>query len=122
MKNEPEYAALVALDWGDTPHAFAWQKTNDPEVHRSSIAATPEALYIWLETIRKSCGGRPVALAIEAGRSGVLHALVVHTWLTIHPATSARFRKPSLPTRRSPANSQPWSSNAAARSMNAPDR
>ncbi len=101
MKNPTNYAALVALDWGETTHTFAWQRTHDPEVHRGSIAATPEALYTWLETIRQSCGGQPVALAIEAGRNGLLHALAEHSWLTIypvHPATSARFRQAFAPS------------------------
>jgi transposase len=96
MTKKDDYAALVALDWGDTTHSFAWHKTDDPKSHRGSLAATPEALHAWLEQLREACGGRPVALAIEAGRNGLLHALFEHgSWLTIypiHPATSARFR------------------------------
>lgn len=96
MNNPTDYEALVALDWGDTTHSFAWQKTNEAQLHRGSLPASPEALHEWLEQLREACGGRPVALAIEAGRNGLLHALFEHaSWLTIypiHPATSARFR------------------------------
>lgn len=102
MKTHTDYAALVALDWGDTSHSFAWQKTDDARLHRGSLSATPEALYAWLEQLREACGGRPVALAIEAGRNGLLHALFEHSsWLTIypvHPATSARFRLAFAPS------------------------
>lgn len=46
--------------------------------------------------------GRPVALALEAGRNGLLHARIEHaSWLTIypiHPATSARFRLAFAPS------------------------
>lgn len=96
MKNSTDYAALVALDWGDTTHSFAWQKTEEAKLHRGSLPASPEALHDWLEELRQTCGERPVAVAIEAGRNGLLHALFEHaSWLTIypvHPATSARFR------------------------------
>lgn len=102
MQNTTDYAALVALDWGDTTHSFAWQKTGEKPLHRRTLPATPEALHEWLEQLREACGGRPVALAIEAGRNGLLHALFAHaSWLTIypiHPATSARFRLAFAPS------------------------
>lgn len=101
MQTHTDYAALVALDWGDTTHSFVWQKIGEAKLHRGSLPATPEALHDWLEQVREACGGRPVALAIEAGRNGLLHALFEHKWLTvypIHPATSARFRQAFAPS------------------------
>ncbi len=100
MKND-DYAALVALDWGDKTHAFARQLTGADGLETGTIAATPEALHAWLEKLRDTCGGRPVALAVEAGRNALLHALLEHPWLTVypvHPATSARFRKAFTPS------------------------
>jgi transposase len=102
MNKHTDYAALVAMDWGDTTHSLAWQKTDENELHCKTLAATPEALHEWLEKLREACEGRPVALAIEAGRNGLLHALFEHaSWLTIypiHPATSARFRLAFAPS------------------------
>ena len=101
MNTPPDYAALVALDWGDSTHSFAWQKTDETKTRTGTIPATPEALHDWLEQLGKACGGK-VALAIEAGRNGLLHALFEHaSWLTIypvHPATSARFRLAFFPS------------------------
>ena len=100
MKND-DYAALVALDWGDKTHAFARQIAGADGIERGAIDATPEALHAWLEQLRETCGGRPVALAVEAGRNALLHALLEHPWLTVypvHPATSARFRKAFTPS------------------------
>ena len=100
MKNET-YAALVALDWGDKTHAFARQSTGADGIERGVIEATPEALHAWLAALGKSHGGQPVALAVEAGRNSLLHALLEYPWLTIypvHPATSARFRKAFTPS------------------------
>ena len=100
MKND-DYAALVALDWGDQTHAFARQIGGADRVESGVIEATAEALHAWLEQLRETCGGRPVALAVEAGRNALLHALLEHPWLTVypvHPATSARFRRAFTPS------------------------
>jgi transposase len=100
MKNE-DYAALVALDWGDKTHAFARQFSGVDGIENGSLEATPEALHAWLEQLHDTCAGRPVALAVEAGRNALLHALLEYPWLTIypvHPATSARFRKAFTPS------------------------
>ncbi|MFA6961112.1 MAG: hypothetical protein WC205_10200 [Opitutaceae bacterium] len=91
--NTTDYAALVALDWGDKTYAFACQKTDADGIERGEIEATPEALHAWLEKLREACAGRPVALAVEAGRNALLHALLEHSWLTVypvHPASIAR--------------------------------
>jgi len=100
MKNE-NYTALVALDWGDKTHAFARQSAGAESIEQGSIVATPEALHAWLEQLGQTYGGQPVALAVEAGRNALLHALLEYPWLTIypvHPATSARFRTAFTPS------------------------
>lgn len=100
MKNET-YAALVALDWGDKTHAFARQVSGAERIEQGSIEATPEALHAWLEQLGRAHEGKPVALAVEAGRNSLLHALLEHPWLTVypvHPATSARFRTAFTPS------------------------
>jgi transposase len=100
MKND-DYGALVALDWGDKTHAFARQMAGAEGIERGTIAATPEALHAWLEQLRATCQGQPVALAVEAGRNALLHALLEYPWLTVypvHPATSARFRTAFTPS------------------------
>ena len=96
--NTIEYTALVALDWGDKEHAFALQAA---ALETGMIPASAESIHHWLEELGTRCGHRPVALAIEAGRNAVLHALVAYPWLTIypiHPATSERFRKAFTPS------------------------
>jgi transposase len=100
MKNE-NYQALVALDWGDKIHAFARQVAGADGIEQGSIEATPEALHAWLEQLGQTHEGKPVALAVEAGRNSLLHALLEYPWLTIypvHPATSARFRTAFTPS------------------------
>ncbi len=93
-------AAQVGLDWGDTTHAFALQLA-DGTSEKGTIAATPEATHQWLEKLAERTGGRPVALAIEAGKNAMVHALLGHPWLTIYPvhtASSEHFRKALAPS------------------------
>ena len=98
MQNE--FSAFVAIDWGDQQHAVAVQRL-DQTIEQAMLPATAEALHGWLQGLGERCGHKPVALAIEAGRSAVMHALVGYKWLTvypIHPATSERFRTAFTPS------------------------
>lgn len=97
--NTVNYAALVALDWGDLEHAFALQHGVQKET--GVICAVPESLHAWLGQLGQRLGQQPVALAIEAGRNAVVHILAAYPWLTVypvHPATSERFRKAFTPS------------------------
>ena len=99
MKTD-DYAALVAFDWGHTEHAFAL-RMRDGTDELGSVPATAEGLHGWMEQLGQRCQEQPVALAIEGGRNGVVHALLTYPWLEIypvHPATSDRFRKAFTPS------------------------
>src|SRR6188768_516906 len=98
--NSDDYTALVAMDWGDQEHAIALQVRGGSK-EELKLVATAEALHGWLEQLGERCGQQPVALAIEAGRNAVMHALAGYPWLTVfpvHPATSERFRTAFTPS------------------------
>lgn len=60
-----------------------------------------ENLHAWLRSLAQRYGGRPVALAIEASRGAVIHALLQYPWLQIYPinpVTSARYRRAFSPS------------------------
>jgi transposase len=89
-----EFAALIGLDWGDQSHAIviapAGQTTQPLTLPHSA-----ESLHQWLDELEQQYGGRPVAVAIEASKGAVVHALLERAWVTIypiHPATSTRHR------------------------------
>jgi len=98
--NPDDYAALVALDWGETEHAFALQ-LGEGSIEKGTIPASAETLHGWLEQLHERTGGCLVALALESGKSAVVHALFAHDWLVIypvHPSTSERFRTAFTPS------------------------
>mgnify|MGYP006146679421 CR=1 FL=1 len=61
MKNE-NYAALVALDWGDKTHAFARQPAGSERIEQGQIEANPEALHAWLEQLGQTWEALKAAL------------------------------------------------------------
>jgi transposase len=95
---QPE--AWIGLDWGDKEHAFVLQDRSGYR-QRDKLQHSAENLHEWLRKIGERYGGRPVALAIEASRGAVIHALLEYSWLIIYPinpVTSARYRTAFKPS------------------------
>ena len=101
----PTPVAWIGLDWGHQEHAFVLQdRAGSPT--EGTLPHSAESLHAWLHDLEKRFGGQPAALAIEASRGAVIHALVQSPWLTlypINPVTSARYRRASTPSGASDA-------------------
>jgi transposase len=95
-----ELIAWIGLDWGDKSHAFALaDSTGKQEV--GTLEHSAEALHHWLQGLAQRYGGRSVAIALEASRGAVLHALLEYPWLVIYPinpTTSAHYRRAFRPS------------------------
>ena len=92
--------AWIGLDWGHRTHAFVLQERSGPR-QEGTLTQSAESLHHWLRDLADRFGGHPVALAIEASRGAVIHALVQYPWLTIYPinpVTSARYRQAFTPS------------------------
>jgi transposase len=92
--------AWIGLDWGDKEHAFALVDRSGSR-ETGQITHSAENLHGWLRQIGERFGGGPVALAIEASRGAVIHALLQYPWLRIYPinpVTSARYRTAFKPS------------------------
>jgi transposase len=105
QNNPPNEAPLspvawIGLDWGDKEHAFALHDSGGKsEVGKLTHSA--ENLHQWLKDLGERYGARPVALALEASRGAVIHALLEYPWLVIYPInpiTSARYRTAFTPS------------------------
>ena len=96
----PPPVAWIGLDWGHKTHAFALHERAGP-AQEGTLPHSAEALHAWLRDLELRCDGRPVALALEASRGAVIHALVQYPWLTIYPinpVTSTRYRNTFTPS------------------------
>jgi transposase len=94
------FEVWIGLDWGDEKHAFALHDRSGRS-DKGLFDHSAENLHQWLKDLEERYGGRPVALAIEASRGAVIHALLQYPWLTIYPVnpvTSARYRSAFTPS------------------------
>jgi len=96
MKPAVDYAALIGLDWADQKHDVCLLVPGQCAPERLTLANTPEAIRDWLLQLRHRFGGRPVALALEKTRSGLVHTLMQHDLVVLYPLNAeavARYRQ-----------------------------
>ena len=67
-KAEPEFAALVAIDWADQKHYWSLQVVGQEGLQRGTLDNTPEAVEVWIMELHMRFGGRPLAVALEQRR------------------------------------------------------
>jgi transposase len=98
---EPEYAALVAIDWADKEHAWAMEVVGSGKREAGKLEHTPEAIEAWAVSLAVRFESRPVAVALEQAHGALLYALMKYAHLVlypIHPARSASYRSAMFPS------------------------
>jgi len=94
--NSVEYAALIGLDWADQKHDVCLLVPGQAAPEKLTLANTAEAIANWIGQLRQRFGGRPVALALEKTRSGLVHSLMQYDFVVLYPlnaASVARYRQ-----------------------------
>jgi transposase len=95
------FAAFVALDWGDREHSWALQVGASQKRETGKLAQTPEAIEEWAAGLAARFGEQPIAVALEQSRGALVCALIRYRHLTIYPippAASAGFRAFAAPS------------------------
>jgi transposase len=103
LPNPPtaEPVAFIGIDWADQAHAVCLSAADQSAPAQFSIPHTPEALAEFVAQLRTRFGGRPVAIALEQSRGGLLYALMAHEFLIlypINPVTAKRYRDAWAPS------------------------
>lgn len=96
-----QFVARIGFDWGDREHAFYLFVAGAAQPESGKLKHSAETLHRWFKELEERFGGRPVALALESNRGGLLHVLTQYPWLTIfpiNPVTSARYRTAFVPS------------------------
>ena len=97
---EPEFAALVGIDWADKKHYWSLS-TASGRTERGTLDNTPEAVEVWMAELRLRFQGRPVAVALEQrkGTPIVMLSKYDHLYLyPVHPRTVSKFREALYPS------------------------
>ena len=84
--DEPRFAAFVAIDWGDSKHAWSLQPANGGGRERGEIEHSPEAVGAWALALGARFGGQPIAVAMEQSRGALVFMLG-----SMNKCTSIRF-------------------------------
>jgi len=96
-----EWAAFVALDWGDREHSWALQAAGMQKRETGKLAQSPEAIESWAASLAARFGEGLIAVALEQSRGALFCALSRYQNLILHPvppAASARFRAFAAPS------------------------
>src|SRR5947207_11691553 len=93
--SEPDFAALVAIDWGHDKHAWVAQEVQTGARERGELEARPEVVDAWITAYLARYPGRRIAVALEQKRGALLYTLMKYEQLTVYPihgATASKFR------------------------------
>ena len=80
-----EIAAWVGLHWAEDQHEIRLQAAGSREVERYQVRQDPEELHEWVRQLRTRLGGRPVVIALEQKRGGLMAALMCYDFLHLYP-------------------------------------
>src|SRR2546426_3799883 len=65
-QNAPDtFAAFVGIDWADAKHDGCLQAAGSAKRECFQLEHTPEAIDVWVTTLRTRFHGHPVALCLE---------------------------------------------------------
>lgn len=91
-----QYAAFIGIDWADHEHTFRMQVAGQANLETGTLEQKPEALIAWAGKLQERFGGRPVAIALEQSRGGLVHALMDYDFIVLfplHPITVTKYRQ-----------------------------
>lgn len=88
-KQEPQFAAFLAIDWADQKHVWSLQSADSSTREHGVVEHTPEAIETWVAEMRQRFGHRPIAVAVEQSRGALVFLLSKYELLYIYPVPPA---------------------------------
>jgi transposase len=77
--------AWIGMDWADQKHDVSVYVVDTGKSERYEVQHSAEALQEWLGRLRAQFPGGDVAVVLEQGRGGLLHALMNCDFLRLYP-------------------------------------
>ena len=99
--DEPQFAALVAIDWGDKKHNWWLEVTASGQREKGEIQHSPEAVGAWVAMLLARFPGQPIAVAVEQSRGALVFMLSKYEDLhlyPVHPRAAAKLREALYPS------------------------
>jgi transposase len=98
---EPDFAALVGIDWGDREHVWCLQVKGSTQYEKGKLNNQPEAIELWISQLCQRFPQQAIAVAMEKYRGALILLLSryeqVHLY-PIAPQAAAHFRQALHPS------------------------
>jgi transposase len=98
LKQEPQFAAFVSIDWADKKHVWCLQAADSEKRESGELVHTPEA---WVGQLCQRFANHPIAVALEQSRGALVFMLSKYEPLHLFPVPStmsASMRKALYPS------------------------
>jgi transposase len=87
-RHEPQFAALVGIDWADQKHVWCLQAADSEKRESGELEHTPEAVEVWVGQLCQRFSNRPIAVAVEQSRGALVFMLAKYEPLHLFPVPS----------------------------------
>src|SRR5215510_16258284 len=88
VKQEPQFAAFVSIDWADKKHVWCLRAVGSEKRERGELEHTPEAVEAWVGQLCQRFANRPIAVAVEQSRGALVFMLSKYEPLHLFPVPS----------------------------------
>jgi transposase len=91
-----EFAAYIGLDWADQKHYICLQEAGSNQVEPLLLDHKPESISNWVSQLRQRFQGKPIAIALEQKRGGLIYSLMHYEFIVLYPVNPkalARYRE-----------------------------
>src|ERR1700745_1702505 len=88
VKQEPQFAALIGIDWADQKHVWCLQAADSQKRESGELEHTPEAVEAWVSQLCQRFANRPIAVAVEQSRGALVFMLSKYEPLHLFPVPS----------------------------------
>lgn len=100
-KEEPQFAAFVAIDWADQEHVWCLQVAGSEQREQGKVKNTAEEVEAWIARLCQRFPTASIAVAIEKCRGRLILLLSKYAQLHLYPVApqaAANFRKSLHPS------------------------
>jgi Transposase len=78
---EPQFAALVGIDWADQKHAWCLQAAGARQRESGELEHKVETVEAWVAQLCQRFGERPIAIAVEQVKGALVYVLAKYECL-----------------------------------------
>lgn len=95
-KTSDRPALFIGIDWAMDEHVVCTVQSNGEVVRHQKLRQNAETIEAWLSKMQQEADGGVIAIAVEQGRGGLIHALMfrenVHLYI-VNPHQLTSYRK-----------------------------